>query len=81
MQEKALGVLNESLNTIVFTLAATAVLSSFIEDISKLFFCMFTFVDKFFHGIHPMGKLYHKYVHLSSVVKFIGLYAPGDLSL
>ena len=42
---------------------------------------MFALVDKFFHGIHPMGKLYQKYVHLSSVVKFIGLYVPGDLSL
>ena len=51
------------------------------EDISKLFFCMFALADKSFHGIDPMGKFYQKYIHLSSAVKFVGLYVPNDLSL
>ena len=42
---------------------------------------MFALADKIFHGIDPMGKLYQKYIHLSSAVKSIGLYVPDDLSL
>ena len=42
---------------------------------------MFALADKSFHGIDPMGKFYQKYIHLSSAVKFVGLYVPNDLSL
>ena len=52
------------------------------EHISKLFFFfIFDLADKIFHSIDPMRKLYQKYIHLSSAVKFVGLYVPGDISL
>ena len=41
---------------------------------------MFDLADKIFHSIDPMKKLYQKYIHLSSAVKLIGLYVPGDIS-
>ena len=59
MQEEALGVLDESLNMIVFTLVATVVLSSLTgKTFQKNFFCMVCLADKIFHSIDPMGKLY-----------------------
>ena len=63
-------------------MAATVVLSSLIGKTfqKKIFFCMFDLADKIFHSIDPMKKLYQKYIHLSSAVKFIGLYVPGDIS-
>ena len=42
---------------------------------------MFGLADKIFRDIDPMGKLYQKYIHLSSAVKLVGLYAPGDIPL
>ena len=42
---------------------------------------MFRVADKIFHGIDPMEKLHPKYLHLSSAVKFAGLYVPNDLYL
>ena len=42
---------------------------------------MIGLADKIFHDIDPMGKLYQKYIHLSSAVKFVGLCVPDDLSL
>jgi len=58
-------------------LAATFVLSSLIgKTFHNFFFCMFCVADKIFHGIDPMGKLYQKYIHLFSAVKFVGLLSP-----
>ena len=42
---------------------------------------MLALADKIFHGIDPTGKLYQKYIHLPSAVKFVRLYVPDDLSL
>ena len=42
---------------------------------------MFVLADKVFHCIYPTGKFYQKYIYLSSVVKFVSLYVPSDLSL
>ena len=64
-------------------LAATVLLSSLIGKTfqKKNFFCMFGLADKIFHCTDPMKKLYQKYIHLSSAVKFVGLYVPSDISL
>ena len=61
---------------IVFTLAATVVLSSLIGKIFQNYFFVCLLWQKSFHSIDAMGKLYQKYIHLSSAVKFIGLYLP-----
>ena len=37
---------------------------------------MFGLADKIFHDIDPMGKLYQKYIHLSSAVKFRWFVCP-----
>jgi len=75
----ALRVLDESLNTIVFTLAATVVLSSLIGKTFQNYFFVCLLWQKSFHGIDAMEILYQKCIHLSSAVKFIGLYVPDHL--
>ena len=82
MQEEALGVLDESLNMIVFTLVATVVLSSLTgKTFQKNFFCMVCLADKIFHSIDPMGKLYQNISIYLQQLNILGLYVPDDLSL
>ena len=58
--EWALGVLDESLNMAVFTLASTGVLSSLIGKTFQnyyYYFLVFPLADKIFHGIDPIGEI------------------------
>ena len=64
---------------IVFTLASTVVLSSLTGKTLQtffFFFLMFGLAEKIFDDIDPMGKLYQKYIHLSSAVKFCWFVCP-----
>ena len=51
------------------------------KDISKKIFLYVWFGRQNFSQHRPYGEIISKYIHLSSAVKFVGLYVPSDISL
>ena len=50
--------ISNRVNSIVFTLASTGVLSSLIgKTFQNYFFYVFALADKIFHGIDPIGEI------------------------